>query len=38
MTRSSTGARRRDLAWNDVAEKYIAEYYLDMDQLGVGQS
>lgn len=31
-------ARQEGIAWNEVAEKYIAEYYQDMDQLGVGRA
>ena len=31
-------ARQLGVAWNEVAEKYIAEYYQDMDQLGVGRA
>ena len=31
-------AKQEGIAWNGVAEKYIAEYYQDMDQLGVGRA
>ncbi|MBI5633977.1 MAG: cysteine--tRNA ligase [Nitrospirae bacterium] len=31
-------AKQEGIAWNEVAEKYIAEYYQDMDQLGVGRA
>ncbi len=31
-------AGQEGIAWNEVAEKYIAEYYQDMDQLGVGRA
>jgi len=31
-------AQHEGIAWNEVAEKYIAEYYQDMDQLGVGRA
>ena len=31
-------AKEEGIAWNGVAEKYIAEYYQDMDQLGVGRA
>jgi cysteinyl-tRNA synthetase len=31
-------AQQEGIAWNEVAEKYIAEYYRDMDQLGVGRA
>ncbi|MDP2158402.1 MAG: cysteine--tRNA ligase, partial [Nitrospirota bacterium] len=31
-------AKQDGIAWNEVAEKYIAEYYQDMDQLGVGRA
>lgn len=31
-------AKQEHIAWNEVAEKYIAEYYQDMDKLGVGRA
>lgn len=31
-------AKQEGIAWNEVSEKYIAEYYQDMDQLGVGRA
>jgi len=31
-------ARQEGIAWNEVSEKYIAEYYQDMDRLGVGRA
>jgi cysteinyl-tRNA synthetase len=31
-------AKQEGIAWNEVAEKYIAEYYQDMDHLGVGRA
>jgi cysteinyl-tRNA synthetase len=31
-------AKQEGIAWNKVSEKYIAEYYQDMDQLGVGRA
>lgn len=31
-------ARQEGIAWNEVADKYVAEYYQDMDQLGVGRA
>ena len=31
-------AKQEGIAWNEVADKYIAEYYQDMDQLGVGRA
>ena len=31
-------AKQEGIVWNEVAEKYIAEYYQDMDQLGVGRA
>ncbi len=31
-------AKQEGIAWNEVAEKYIAEYYQDMDQLGVDRA
>jgi cysteinyl-tRNA synthetase len=31
-------AKQEGIAWNEVAEKYIAEYYKDMDQLGVSRA
>lgn len=31
-------AKQENIAWDKVAEKYIAEYYSDMDRLGVGRA
>ena len=31
-------ARQEGIAWNEVAEKYTAEYYRDMERLGVGNA
>ncbi len=31
-------AKQERIPWNEVAEKYIAEYYRDMDALGVGRA
>jgi len=31
-------AKQEGIAWNEVSEKYIAEYYQDMDHLGVGRA
>ena len=31
-------ARQEGIAWKEVADKYVAEYYQDMDQLGVGRA
>jgi cysteinyl-tRNA synthetase len=31
-------AKKDGVAWNEVSEKYIGEYYFDMEQLGVGRA
>lgn len=31
-------SRQEHLPWHEVADKYIGEYYLDMDRLGVGRA